>query len=181
MKYIYRPEIDGLRGVAVLLVIGYHLFPNYIRSGYVGVDIFFVISGYLITGIFLKENISIREFYLNRIKRLYPALLTVQSLTALTSLFILDKPSIDNMLYYAISNLIFITNIYSSYDINYFTANIVYKPLIHLWSLSIEWQYYLILPILFFLINNKNSFNKIKIILAVLVLLILIVLFNFSN
>jgi peptidoglycan/LPS O-acetylase OafA/YrhL len=173
----YRPDIDGLRGLAVLLVIGFHLFPNYIRSGYVGVDIFFVISGYLITCIFLKENIGIREFYFNRIKRLYPALLIVLALSTLTSIFILDKASIDNMLSYAISNLLFITNIYSSYDINYFTASIVYKPLIHLWSLSIEWQYYLIFPLIFFLLNKKYI-NNINII--ILIIFILIALWTFS-
>ena len=77
----YRPDIDGLRAIAVLLVVGFHAFPGQIPGGYIGVDIFFVISGFLITGLILNEleakEFSFREFYARRIRRIFPALLLV--------------------------------------------------------------------------------------------------------
>ena len=77
----YRPDIDGLRAVAVLLVLIFHGFPNFIKGGFIGVDIFFVISGYLITSIILKSqargDFSLIEFYSRRIKRIFPALIVV--------------------------------------------------------------------------------------------------------
>ena len=89
----YRPDIDALRAIAVLAVIGFHAFPNFVRGGFVGVDVFFVISGFLITGI-LRDGLSdphfrLRDFYARRIRRIFPALIAVLTCTFLASWYIM--------------------------------------------------------------------------------------------
>ena len=159
MKLIYRPEIDGLRAIAVIAVILYHaqitvLGYQPFKGGFIGVDIFFVISGYLITSIILKELItngsfSFKNFYERRIRRILPALLVVMLVSLpLALIFFLPGSLIDfskSILY----SLGFSSNFYFHYSGQLYGAeNGFFKPFLHTWSLSIEEQYYILFPII---------------------------------
>ena len=160
MKINYRPEVDGLRAIAVTLVLLYHakfnLYENAtFKGGFIGVDIFFVISGYLITSILLKElfltgNISFKEFYVRRIRRILPVLLFVM-ITSLPFAWFYMHPS--SLVYYSktlLSSIGFSSNIFFHYTaLAYGFAQdaILYRPFLHTWSLSVEEQYYILFPI----------------------------------
>lgn len=149
----YRDDIDGLRAIAVLSVILFHINPTWISGGFLGVDIFFVISGYLITLILAKEvkqthKIDIVNFYKRRIKRIVPALLFVMIPTFIVG-FLLFTP--DNLLglaksinwsFFSAANIYF----YSSIDTSYFATGSQELPLLHLWSLGVEEQFYILWP-----------------------------------
>lgn len=163
MKIAYRPEIDGLRGLAVLSVVFYHakisIFDTIIfKGGYVGVDIFFVISGYLISSIILKELIftkkfSLKNFYERRVRRIIPALLFIILVSLPFSWLILLPTSLIDFAKSLISSLFFISNYFFWLtESNYFGDAGIYKPFLHTWSLSIEEQYYVIFPIFFYLL-----------------------------
>lgn len=150
----YRPDIDGLRALAVLSVIVFHLNNNWLPGGFLGVDVFFVISGYLITSIIKKQldedRFSFRIFYTRRIKRILPLLFTVLLVTIIPAMYILlpqDFDSFTRSIRYAMqfrANRAFTGNDY--FDI--FTEE---KPLLHLWSLAIEEQFYFIWPLVIFI------------------------------
>ena len=163
VKISYRPEIDGLRGIAILLVVFYHFEKIFFSSsifqgGYIGVDIFFVISGYLISSIVFKElrqkrNFSFSSFYIRRIKRILPVLLLVISFCIFFSSFLFIPEKFDFTIKSAISSWFFFSNfffwkkstIYNSEE----SSNI---PLLHTWSLSVEEQFYIIFPLFIFFI-----------------------------
>ena len=159
MKINYRPDIDGLRAIAVISVIFYHAeqsINNFkvLPGGFVGVDIFFVISGYLITSIILKElqqtkKFSFANFYIRRIKRILPVLLIVFITTfPLIWLFFIPVSFLDysKSLF---SSLLFLSNYFFYFSGELYDAeNSLLKPLMHTWSLSIEEQFYLIFPLL---------------------------------
>ena len=162
MKIIYRPEIDGLRAIAVGVVILYHsnisLFGHkHFEGGFIGVDIFFVISGYLITSIILKEiittgSISFRYFYERRIRRILPVLLFVMLVSFLFAwMYLLPSSFVDfskSILY----SLGFSSNFFFHYSGQEYAApSGLYKPFLHTWSLSVEEQFYIIFPITFFI------------------------------
>jgi peptidoglycan/LPS O-acetylase OafA/YrhL len=147
----HRTEIDGLRAVAVLPVIFYHAgFPAY-AGGYVGVDVFFVISGYLITGILLEENtkgtFSIARFYERRARRILPALMFVLACCIpFALLWLLPEDRRDFFKNMAATTL-FSSNIYLWKSFSYFARNAEFKPLLHTWSLGVEEQFYLAFPL----------------------------------
>ncbi|HEX3847020.1 MAG TPA: acyltransferase family protein [Steroidobacteraceae bacterium] len=147
----YRPDIDGLRAIAVLSVILYH-FRIGISGGYVGVDIFFVISGYLIGGIIIGESsrreFSYTRFYTRRIKRLFSAYFVV-ALAALAAAWWLLMPA-DYRAHAKslIASTVFLSNVVFYRDAGYFDASSISKPLLHTWSLAVEEQFYLVFPLL---------------------------------
>tara|TARA_A100001011_G_scaffold317382_1_gene336709 strand:- start:109 stop:2106 length:1998 start_codon:yes stop_codon:yes gene_type:complete len=158
MKLVYRPEIDGLRAIAVSAVILYHaqitvLDHQLFRGGFIGVDIFFVISGYLITSIILKELVitgtfSFKYFYERRIRRILPALLFVMLISLpFAWMYLLPSSFVDfskSILY----SLGFSSNFYFHYSGQQYGAESgLLKPLLHTWSLSVEEQYYILFPI----------------------------------
>ncbi len=148
----YRPEIDGLRAVAVLFVVVYHAFPTKISGGFIGVDVFFVISGFLITTLIL-ENIEsgtfkFRDFYYRRIVRLFPALAIVLLSTLAFGNFILFPDELIQVGRNAIAGTLFVANFLSWSEAGYFDFPSTTKPLLHLWSLGIEEQFYIIWPLL---------------------------------
>ena len=147
VKFSYRPDIDGLRAIAVLLVIGYHASPIRVPFGFVGVDIFFVISGYLITGIILSDlqdhKFSLKEFYARRIRRLLPALIVVLSSTMILGWLILLPSEFMNLGKHVTAATLFLPNFLLWSETGYFDAASELKPLLHLWSLGIEEQFYL--------------------------------------
>ena len=164
MKYIsYREDIDALRGLAVLLVVVYHAFPELIPGGFIGVDVFFVISGYLITSIIFfsinNNDFSLKEFYARRIRRLFPALITVLLAVLIFGWLVLFPEEYEHLGRHVTRSVIFLLNFRLINEINYFDVESHYKPLLNLWTLSIEEQYYLFWPliILFFFKIKKKS------------------------
>lgn len=151
LKVGYRPDIDGIRAIAVLAVIFYHFNITGFSGGFVGVDIFFVISGYLITNGIVKgvdnTRFSFGDFYIRRTRRLIPALLFVITITYAGSFFILspkDFASLSGSVVYALSG---ISNIFFWMQSDYFDNFSTLKPLLHTWSLSVELQFYLLWPL----------------------------------
>ena len=162
MKSIYRPEIDGLRALAVIGVILYH--AELLPGGFLGVDIFFVISGYLITTLIYKEYIrknefSFLNFYQKRIRRLVPALCVVIFFTSIIAYNFLLPYYFKEYVQSVIASFFFGSNIYFHYEGQSYGANILsIKPLLHTWSLAIEEQFYLLYPV--FLILVIKYFRK---------------------
>ncbi|HFI6470251.1 TPA: acyltransferase family protein [Escherichia coli] len=156
----YRPDIDGLRAVAVLLVVVYHAFPSALPGGFIGVDIFFVISGFLITSILKKEmqsgSYSILEFYRRRIDRIFPALLVVMFAVFAFGWFTMFADEFMQMGKQMAGGAGFIANIVLYSETGYFNTLSVTKPFLHLWSLGIEEQYYLVFPIILYFTYKRN-------------------------
>lgn len=151
----YRPDIDGLRAFAVLAVVLYHAFPNVVRGGYVGVDIFFVISGFLISSILLRNladgTFSFAAFYARRIRRIFPAL-TVCLIAVLAYGFVPLLPSEFMQLgKHVFFGAAFLSNIAIWSETGYFGIAATLKPLLHLWSLGIEEQFYILWPAMLWL------------------------------
>ncbi len=150
--FAYRKEIDGLRALAVLPVILFHAGFEVFSGGFVGVDIFFVISGYLITSIILSEmqdqNFSLLKFYERRARRILPALCTVILWTAVAAYFIMLEEQWRDFLQSGISVIFFASNIFFWLEDDYFAAVSEEKPLLHSWSLAVEEQYYIFFPIM---------------------------------
>lgn len=151
----YRIDIDGLRGLAVIAVVGFHAFPSMVRGGFVGVDVFFVISGYLITGIIVEDldggSFSFREFYYRRIRRLFPALLTVLAACYAFGWFHLLAPEFEQFGSHVAAGSAFASNFLSWHEAGYFDNAAETKPLLHLWSLGVEEQFYIFWPLLLWL------------------------------
>jgi len=145
----YRKDIDGLRAYAVIVVIIFHL--GFLPNGYLGVDIFFVISGYLITSIIYKQllddSFSVYRFYQRRIKRIIPLLLFISTFAFILGLIFMLPDDLENLAQSVVSSNLSANNILmliTSSD--YWAVKNEYKPLMHTWSLGIEEQYYLIYP-----------------------------------
>lgn len=148
----YRRDIDGLRAIAVTSVVAYHAGVLLFRGGYVGVDIFFVISGYLIGAHVYKdirhERFSISGFYQRRAKRILPALFAVLLFSYLLALFVLDAPEMKSFGEYAVATVTSSSNILAWLKSAYFAAGADQNPLLMTWSLGVEEQFYLIFPLL---------------------------------
>ncbi len=156
----YRPDIDGLRAVAVISVILYHLNEAILPGGFVGVDVFFVISGYLITLHILRDmeldRFSLAEFYRRRIKRIIPAMLVVVSVVLLASLIILRPEDSEELARSSFAALFSMANIYFwlFQDASYFAPASNQLPLLHLWSLGVEEQFYIFWPLILILMHK---------------------------
>jgi peptidoglycan/LPS O-acetylase OafA/YrhL len=148
----YRPDIDGLRAVAVCLVVLFHGWPKWLRSGFIGVDVFFVISGFLITSIILKDleagAFSIRGFYVRRIRRIFPALITVVLATLSFGWYVLLQQEFSQLGKHIAAAAGFLSNLVLWRESGYWDNDTVTKPLLHLWSLGVEEQFYLIWPLM---------------------------------
>jgi len=156
----YRPDIDGLRALAVLPVLLYHAFPTAVPGGFVGVDIFFVISGYLITGIIHQQmrakSFSIADFYARRIRRIFPALIVVVLVTLLIGCYILPPREMTSLGSNVAGSAAFVQNFVLLGQVGYFDLAADKKPLLHLWSLGIEEQYYIVWPLLLSLVGASR-------------------------
>ena len=163
LKNKYRSDIDGLRAIAVLAVLFFHLEIPYFGGGFVGVDIFFVISGFLITRLIKGEidntgSFDFKRFYVRRIRRLFPALFVTLLSTAIVSAFVFSPSHLERFGGALSSALLSVSNFYFWLESDYFDLSAILKPLLHTWSLSIEEQFYLIWPVsLFFLIKLKKK------------------------
>ncbi|HJW02870.1 MAG TPA: acyltransferase, partial [Azospira sp.] len=149
---VYRPDIDGLRAVAILSVVVFHAFPANLRGGFVGVDIFFVISGFLISNIIFRSlqrgDFSFAEFYAHRIKRIFPALIVVLTASFAFGWFALLPDEFKQLGKHMAAGAGFVQNFVLWNESGYFDTASELKPLMHLWSLAIEEQFYLIYPLL---------------------------------
>jgi peptidoglycan/LPS O-acetylase OafA/YrhL len=147
----YRADIDGLRGIAVLGVVGYHAFPRAVPGGFVGVDIFFVISGYLISSLIYldleRHRFSYTGFYARRFRRIFPALITVLLACLIYGWFVLLPDELRELGKQTAASAGFGANILFWRESGYFDARASLKPLLHLWSLGVEEQFYLTWPI----------------------------------
>lgn len=157
----YRPDIDGLRAIAVLAVVLYHYGIGGINGGFVGVDIFFVISGFLITGIIHKEitrgDFSFSGFYERRIRRIFPALFAMLLVTLFVAAWLLLPSDLVRLGNSAIATLLFGSNLLFWRKSSYFDISSEYNPLLHTWSLAVEEQFYIGLPILLILLQRYGK------------------------
>jgi peptidoglycan/LPS O-acetylase OafA/YrhL len=158
----YRSDIDGVRALAVLPVVAYHYFPVLFPGGFIGVDIFFVISGYLITGILLKsfhnDGFSLLDFYQRRIRRIFPALVSVLIFCLVVGWFFLFSFEFEALGKHAASGAGFAQNITLWRESGYFDAAVLQKPLLHLWSLAVEEQFYIFWPLVLWLIIRARGY-----------------------
>ena len=161
VRQSYRPDIDGLRAIAVLAVVAFHFNVGPVPGGFTGVDVFFVISGYLITGNILDNlragSFTFSDFYQRRIRRIFPALLVVLLFTFATALTVRRDDELFSVLrpfgatYHGIvAGAAFVTNFTLLHGSNYFTQTGTTQPLLHLWSLAIEEQFYIVWPLFLF-------------------------------
>ncbi|PDQ21517.1 acyltransferase [Mesorhizobium sanjuanii] len=168
----YRRDIDGLRAVAVLPVVLFHFGITAIPGGFTGVDIFFVISGYLISGSLLDDlergQFSIVSFYWRRARRILPALVFVTLLTCIAALFILLPSDLHEFSLSVIAASTFWSNIYFWKTTNYFSIDAQLRPMLHTWSLSVEEQYYIFAPILMLLIYRYFGKRWLAILLPII-------------
>lgn len=152
----YRPDIDGLRAIAVLSVVLFHAFPGHLLGGFVGVDVFFVISGFLITGDLHRRatdgTFSISGFYARRVRRIFPALAVVLATGLIAGWFTLSAYAYRRAGIEVAAGAGFVSNIYYWQTLNYFSAEAIENPFLHLWSLGVEEQFYIVWPLIIFAI-----------------------------
>lgn len=160
MSVAYRPDIDGLRAVAVSSVVLFHAFPELMPGGFVGVDIFFVISGYLITGIVAfdlqAKTFNLVTFYQRRVRRIFPALIVVLAATVFVGLRLLLLDELHSLGKNAVASALFVANLMLLSEVNYFDVDAHLKPLLHLWSLGIEEQFYLVWPLIMWVLPHRR-------------------------
>ena len=165
----YRPEIDGLRALAVLPVILFHAGFDFFSGGFIGVDIFFVISGYLITTILLNDfsqnNFSFLNFYERRARRLLPAIFFVMLVCLPFAWFLMIPSDLKDFGRSLFAVPLYISNFLFWYESGYFDGSSDYKPLLHTWSLAVEEQYYIIAPLVLVL-TWKLGIRNITILLS---------------
>lgn len=150
--HAYRPDIEGLRGVAILLVVAFHCGVPGVRGGFIGVDVFFVLSGYLITGLLCAEatrtgGIDLPAFYARRVRRLLPASTLMLLATLGGALLLLAPQELDTAARAGRATALYLANVYfASNAADYFGAGVRGNPLLHMWSLAVEEQFYLVWP-----------------------------------
>jgi len=151
----YRPDIDGLRAVAVLLVVAHHAFPHWLTGGFVGVDVFFVISGFLISTIVFENlergTFSFGEFYYRRVRRIIPSLIVVMAAVLILGWLLLAPGDYKRLGLHVVGGAGFLSNFLLWHEGGYFDVVSSRKPLLHLWTLGVEEQFYLLWPLLLFI------------------------------
>jgi peptidoglycan/LPS O-acetylase OafA/YrhL len=185
MTLNYRAEIDGLRALAVISVIIFHGFPNMLPGGLIGVDVFFVISGYLITRVLIKSpnlsRIDLLNFYEKRVRRIFPALILTLIATYGFGWIALYADEFKELGLNIASGAFFLSNITYLLNTGYFDRESLLKPLLHLWSLGIEEQFYLIWPFLVFFFFRTDKYKTLLTILVGSLLLNLYLTFEYPK
>ncbi|KGP64333.1 acetyltransferase [Legionella norrlandica] len=182
----YRPDIDGLRAIAILLVLIYHGSLSLFPSGFIGVDIFFVISGFLITSIIEESlnhsNFSFFDFYNRRLWRLQPVFICLILVTTVLSILFFLPNDLIEFSRSARKTSLFISNLFfNKTTTGYFSPDAHQLPLLHTWSLSIEWQCYLILPIAMYSLYTLLNKRQIRYVIYSLVILFLLLSLYYSH
>ncbi len=172
----YRADVDGLRAIAVSLVVLYHFHLGPVVGGYIGVDVFFVISGYLITNVLWREisvgDFSIARFCERRVRRIFPPLILVVAATLLAAWFILLPSDYVSLSKQSLSALFAVSNFYFWSEADYFARSSNLSPLLHTWSLSVEEQFYLAWPLILMAAwraGNSTSIRAIKITVSTII------------
>ena len=164
VKLKFRKDINGLRAIAVLSVVLFHFEPELVKGGFVGVDIFFVISGFLMTSIVFtkldKQQFGLISFYVSRANRIIPALLVVIAVLTIALPFVIPIPDYQEFAKRAVSALLFISNNYFYSLGGYFEADSQFNWLLHTWSLSVEWQFYIFFPLFAIALHKFTAQNK---------------------
>lgn len=166
----YRPEVDGLRAVAVLLVLLFHADLGF-TGGFIGVDVFFVISGFLITGLILKKKqrenrFELSQFWIRRIRRILPASILMTAVTLVVGSFLLMPSDYQKLGASAIAQQLMVSNFYFWQNTGYFDSPANLQPLMHTWSLAVEEQFYLIFPFLLYGMGRFRSRVQLSILLS---------------
>ena len=174
--HVYRPDIDGLRAIAVGSVVVFHAFPWLVPGGYVGVDVFFVISGFLITtnilGGLATGTFTIRGFYDRRVRRIFPALAVVLATTyALGWVTLFDK-EFEQLGKHVAGGAFFVSNLFLWAESGYFDTSSEVKPLVHLWSLGIEEQFYIVWPLVLWAVFRFGRRIGSNVIVSTIVLMV---------
>lgn len=182
----YRQDIGGIRAIAVLSVLIFHFSHSWMVGGFAGVDIFFVVSGFLMTSIIFKginrDNFSLIKFYYARVKRIIPALSVVVIVVLVIGYFICEPSSYKDMGWHGVSSLLFYSNyVYQNEVRNYFDLGAYYKFFLHTWTLSIEWQFYIVYPIIIAGIAKLSSRNAAKYSVPVMLLMSFIYCMYLTN
>lgn len=177
----YRPDIDGLRAIAIIAVVCFHAFPNWVTGGFVGVDVFFVISGFLISTIIFsnlaKDKFSFTEFYARRIKRIFPALIIVLAVSYSFGWFVLLADEYKQLGKHIAAGAGFVSNFFFWQEAGYFDNSAETKPLLHLWSLGIEEQFYIAWPLTLFLAWRRH-FNLLSLAFAIVLISFVVNVYN---
>lgn len=166
--FTYIPHLDGLRAISVLAILAFHLRSDLLPGGFLGVDVFFIISGFLITSLLIDEiqnrgRIDFPHFYLRRFKRLFPSFILVILLTIISAYLLFDQQKFISVAKSALVSIFGISNLYFYKTSSYFDLSSIEKPLLHIWSLNVEEQFYFIWPLLLFttykfFLRNSNIF-----------------------
>ena len=176
MSIKYNADIDGLRALAVMFVIFNHINISVFSGGFIGVDIFFVISGYLITSIIYKEmteqRFSVGHFYKKRVVRLAPAFFTVLTIVSIISMFIMLPHELTQYFKSVVYSTLLMANVYMRKEAGgYFSTSVDEVPLLHLWSLGVEEQFYIFWPLLLLLLTKKSNAKWLVLIILSLIVL----------
>jgi len=175
----YNPSLDGVRGIAILGVLLFHIWPEYFHYGYLGVDLFFVLSGYLITNIIYtklnKNSFSFKEFYRNRIRRIFPAVIIVLLFTLIIGYLFLFPSELKDLGHHIKSSAFFYENFRLINEVGYWDKAAQLKPLLHFWSLSVEEQFYIFWPFIIYLIYKF----RLNLLYSLLILFIISILVRF--
>jgi peptidoglycan/LPS O-acetylase OafA/YrhL len=175
----YRPDIDGLRAIAILAVVFYHFGFWQFAGGFIGVDVFFVISGFLITGLIHREmmdgDFSIRRFYERRIRRIFPALFVMLAVATVAAAVLLFPSDFELYAQSLIATAMFASNFEFWREAGYFDAWASTKPLLHLWSIAVEEQFYLVFPALLWFAGRSS---RMKLLIGVGALFVLSLAFS---
>jgi peptidoglycan/LPS O-acetylase OafA/YrhL len=157
----YRPEIDGLRAFAIIPVVIYHAFPALLPGGFVGVDVFFVISGFLITQILIEQNakgtFTYVGFYERRVRRIFPALMVVLVSVLVAGWFVLFNAEYMDLITHSLAGSLFVSNLLLYSQVGYFAQSSYALPLLHLWSLGIEEQFYIFWPFVVTILRKNRT------------------------
>ena len=168
----YRPDIDGLRAFAVLSVVAFHAFPAWAKGGFIGVDMFFVISGYLISSIIFSGletgSFRIADFYMRRIRRIFPALIVVMIASLSFGWYALLADEYTQLGKHVVGGALFLSNFISYGESGYFDKAASTKPMLHLWTLAIEEQFYIFWPLMLaFVWKRKWNFLSLTVAIAI--------------
>lgn len=167
----FRHDINGIRALAVLSVVIFHFLPSWLPGGFVGVDVFFVISGYLMTAIIITKltsnNFNIWDFYLARANRIIPALLVLCLVLLILGFFLLTPVEYGKLAKQTLASSLFISNLVYYKESGYFAEDSLENWLLHTWSLSVEWQFYLIYPIAMIVVSKLFARRLIPFILTI--------------
>ena len=181
----YRTEIDGLRAIAILSVVLFHAGFSFAKGGFIGVDIFFVISGFLMTSIILNEktegNFTLKKFYERRVRRILPMLFFTLIVSSVAAFYYLEEKDLMFFTRSSVTSIFAISNIfYSKNTGGYFDTSTDLIPLIHTWTLGVEEQFYIILPLIFIFLWKIGK-NKLFVLISYLVLISFFLNFVFAN